>query len=150
MITVQKSRSSHLKINHTLAKLSIQKTLSRFDRSDVDITLRLTSDTELKDLNQAYRGKSTSTDILAFNHDFLDPYTKRYYLGDIVISLDHVAHQAPDHDMTLDEECAFLAIHGTLHLLGYDHYEPERKAEMWQLQDLIFEESNREFQERLA
>ena len=148
MITVQKTTTSHHKINHTLLKLAIRNTLSYFDRSDVAITLRLTNDAEMKALNQAYRDIPTSTDVLSFNQDFFDPDTQQYYLGDIVISLERAAQQAPEHHMTIDQECAFLAIHGTLHLLDYDHYEPDQKVEMWQLQDTIFQETIKKFQEK--
>ena len=64
--------------------------------------------------------------------------TGQYYLGDIVISVNQAAVQAASQGHSLDAECAFLTIHGTLHLLGFDHYEPDEKARMWAVQDDLF------------
>ncbi len=77
-----------------------------------------------------------------FNQDLLDPETGLTYLGDILISVPTAAKQAVGQGHSLALECAFLAIHGTLHLLGYDHYDPEEKAEMWTLQERIFNAIN--------
>ena len=75
---------------------------------------------------------------MSFNQDFQDPETGHYYLGDILISIPKAAVQAADHGHSLEDEITFLSIHGTLHLLGYDHYTEEEKAIMWPLQDKIF------------
>lgn len=138
MIEIQQETSTHPKINQTLIKHAIEKTLAFLGKSEMDITLRLTSDGELRQMNQTFRGLAKTTDVLAFNQDTIDPETGRLYLGDIIISVDRALQQAPGNDHSLDEECAFLAIHGTLHLLGYDHYEPKEQQEMWQLQDKIY------------
>jgi len=141
MITIQKSRSNLPEVNKKLIMLAVNKTLKNFNKVNADVTLRLTDDDEITQLNQKYRDVNSATDVLAFNQDFLDPETGRLYLGDIVISLERVINQASNHEHSLDQECAFLAIHGTLHLLGYDHYTPEEKAEMWEIQDRIFIET---------
>lgn len=146
MIDIQKSVPNLPVVNLDLLHLAISSTLKRFNREEVDLTLRLTDDGEMTMLNQAYRKEEKTTDVLSFNEDFIDPETGDYYLGDIIISLEQAAVQAADQEHNLDTECAFLTIHGTLHLLGFDHYEPDEKAEMWALQDEIFSEVIRKFE----
>ena len=139
MIEIQKETSTGPEIDLDLLELAISQTLEVLQKPPMDITLRLTNDAEMRQLNQTFRGIGKSTDVLSFNQDYIDPETDRLYLGDIIISIERAAEQAPENNHSLNEECAFLAIHGTLHLLGYDHYEPEQKEEMWQLQDKIYE-----------
>ncbi len=148
MIILQKSRSDLPEVNKQLIKKAVENTLTNFNKSNADVTVRLTDDTEISQLNQEYRNISSATDVLAFNQDFQDPETKRLYLGDIVISMETVVEQAPKYNLTLDQECAFLAIHGTLHLLGYDHGTPEGKATMWEIQDKMLKETIRDYQEK--
>lgn len=138
MIEIQKQTSIGPKIDQDLLEFAISKTLEVLQKPPMDITLRLTNDAEMRQLNQTFRGIAKTTDVLSFNQDFIDPETTQLYLGDIIISVERAAQQAHENNHTLDEECAFLAIHGTLHLLGYDHYAPDQKEEMWQLQDKIF------------
>ena len=104
----------------------------------MDITLRLIDDDEMHQLNQTFRGEDKTTDVLSFNQDIQDPETGRFYLGDILISVPKAAIQAEEHAHSLEDEITLLSIHGTLHLLGYDHYTEEEKAIMWPLQDKIF------------
>lgn len=146
MIEIQKENSIGSKVNLELLEFAISRTLEILQKPPMDITLRLTNDAEMRQLNQTFRGIAKSTDVLSFNQDFIDPETDRLYLGDIIISVDRASEQAPENNHTLDEECAFLAIHGTLHLLGYDHHEPDQKAEMWQLQGKIYETVTETFQ----
>jgi len=138
MITIQKDISVSSEFNLKLLRNAINTTLKRFDKADCDITLRLTGDEEMRQLNLAYRGIDATTDVLSFNQDYMDPDTHRFYLGDIIISVDKALEQASENQQTLSQECAFLAIHGTLHLLGFDHIDPEGKTEMWANQEEIF------------
>ena len=138
MIDIQSNAPDLPVVNPELLKMAISATLQKFNRSDVAITLRLTDDAEMKMLNKTYREESKTTDVLSFNEDYTDPETGQYYLGDIVISVNQAAIQAANQGHSLDAECAFLTIHGTLHLLGFDHYEPDEKARMWAVQDDLF------------
>ncbi|MBG0787034.1 MAG: rRNA maturation RNase YbeY [Anaerolineaceae bacterium] len=117
---------------------AINKTLEILKKPEMDITLRLIDDDEMQHLNQTFRGEDKTTDVLSFNQDMRDPETGQYYLGDILISVPKAAAQAVEHGHSLEDEITFLSIHGTLHLLGYDHYTEEEKAIMWPLQDKIF------------
>jgi len=147
MITINISKKNLAKVNQSLIETAVENVLTYLNKTDVDITIQLTDDNEIASLNQAYRGESKATDVLAFNQDFIDPDTSRFYLGDIIVSIETAAEQAPDYDLSLDEEVAFLAIHGALHLMGYDHYELGEKEEMWKIQDKIFLNTIEEFQE---
>jgi probable rRNA maturation factor len=139
MIDIQQDISDLPAIHTELLQLAITATLQKFNRLDVDLTLRFTNDSEMEMLNRAFRDEPKTTDVLSFNEDYTDPETGRFYLGDIVISVDRAAIQAANQGHSLDAECAFLSIHGTLHLLGFDHYEPEEKAVMWAAQDDLFQ-----------
>lgn len=140
MLSIQKDNPELPNINPELLEMAVSTTLRQCDRTEAAITLRLTNDSEMKVLNKTYRDLAKTTDVLSFNADFTDPETGTFYLGDIVISLDQVAVQAASQGHSLDIECAFLTIHGTLHLLGLDHYAPKEKAEMWALQDSLLQE----------
>ena len=147
MIDIQHNASNRPAVNPELLQLAITATLQKFNRMEVDLTLRLTDDTEMEMLNQTFRDEPKTTDVLSFNEDYIDPETGRFYIGDIVISLDQASIQAANQGHSLDAECAFLTIHGILHLLGFDHYEPEEKARMWAVQDSLFQTIMAEYKE---
>jgi len=138
MIDYQFDSKSKAEIDSKRLVQSIVKALDILKKPDMDITLRLIDDDEMHHLNQTFRGEDKTTDVLSFNQDIQDPETGRFYLGDILISVPQAAIQAADHNHSLQDEITFLTIHGTLHLLGYDHYSEEEKAIMWPLQDKIF------------
>lgn len=98
----------------------------------------LADDGTVRALNCAYRGKDRTTDVLAFPQD-----GRGGLLGDVVISLDQAARQARRVRHPLLHELALLAIHGTLHLLGYeDETEGGRRA-MWEVQSRLLREWTR-------
>ena len=101
------------------------------------VTVLITDDEQIRELNQRYRGIDKSTDVLAFGTDFLDPDLDARYLGDVVISYPQARSQAKSRGHKIEEEVQLLVIHGTLHLLGYDHDTEARKSEMWSLQSSI-------------
>lgn len=138
MIDYQFDSKSKAEIDSNRLVQSVVKTLDILKKPDMDITLRLIDDDEMHHLNHTFRGEDKTTDVLSFNQDIQDPETGQFYLGDILISVPQAAIQAADHNHSLQDEITFLSIHGTLHLLGYDHYSEEEKAIMWPLQDKIF------------
>ena len=104
------------------------------------LTLVITDDEAVRALNRAYRGVDASTDVLSFGGeapDFISPPDAEPYLGDIVISYPRAQAQASAAGHPVEAELALLVVHGVLHLLGYDHEQPEDKAEMWQRQSEI-------------
>ena len=104
------------------------------DSADADITIVLTDDAQLHQLNREYLGVDAPTDVLSFPASETDPETGAQYLGDIVISIPRAMLQAQAGGHPLDAEVQLLVVHGTLHLLGHDHAEVEEKARMWQAQ----------------
>ena len=129
-------------VNYNL-KMAIRKaisaTLGEEDFSfPADISVTFCDNAYIKKLNKKYRGKNSHTDVLSFPmYDFpedegeLFPGDETLSLGDIVISVERAAEQAKELGNTFEREVAFLAIHSTLHLLGYDH---ERSAEDEEIQ----------------
>ena len=99
-----------------------------------DITIVLTDDTQLHELNREYLGVDAPTDVLSFPASETDPETGMTYLGDILISIPRATQQAQAAGHPLEAEVQLLVVHGTLHLLGYDHAEAEEKDRMWKAQ----------------
>lgn len=87
-----------------------------------EVSVLLTDDAEIQTLNRDYRGVDKPTDVLAFAMD--EAGAVDLSLGDVVISVERARAQAASRNVELDRELELLAVHGTLHLLGYDHAEP--------------------------
>jgi len=102
--------------------------------TDSDLTLVLTDDAQLHELNRDYLGVDAPTDVLSFPADEEDPETGIRYLGDILISIPRAKQQAEAAGHPLEAEAQLLVAHGVLHLLGHDHAEAEEKARMWRAQ----------------
>ncbi len=97
-----------------------------------ELSLRLTTDAEIQALNSQFRKLDRPTDVLSFaalEVDFPeiadDNADLVLYLGDIIISVDTADRQAIEHGYSLSKELAWLASHGLLHLLGWDHPDDE-------------------------
>ncbi|GAB4419012.1 MAG: rRNA maturation RNase YbeY [Anaerolineales bacterium] len=99
-----------------------------------DISIVLTDDAQLQQLNREYLSVDAPTDVLSFPASETDPETGRRYLGDILISISRANEQALAAGHALEEEVQLLIVHATLHLLGHDHAEAEEKAHMWKAQ----------------
>lgn len=96
----------------------------------------------MKELNSRFLQVDQTTDVLAFPADFHDPDTDGPYLGDVVISYPQAESQAEAGGHQVEDELQLLTVHGVLHLLGYDHLDPEEKAAMWGLQDQVLNALN--------
>ena len=83
--------------------------------------IALISDRRMKELNNLFRDKNVTTDVLSFPHepDEFDP--DKNNLGDVVISVEQAQKQASENGLTLEIEIKQLVLHGLLHLCGYDH-----------------------------
>lgn len=101
---------------------AVAMTLELEDAAGREVSVLLTDDREIHALNLEYRQKDKPTDVLAFALD--EAAGPVGPLGDVVISVERAAAQARSRRTTLDAELELLAVHGTLHLLGYDHAEP--------------------------
>jgi len=108
-----------------------------FDLANADMSIVLTDDAQLRELNREYLGIDAPTDVLSFPSDEEDPETGTPYLGDILISIPRAKQQAEAAGHPVEAEVQLLVVHGTLHLLGHDHAEAEEKAHMWQAQSEV-------------
>ena len=102
----------------------------------VELSIVVTGDETLRDLNRTYRGQDKVTDVLSFGQDGDDlvlPPDQPRLLGDVVVAYPRVVAQAAQAGWTPGDELAWLVIHGVLHLLGYDDETDEGRAEMWAL-----------------
>lgn len=133
-----------------LLKNSVQETIKQ---SGIDfkyeITLVVTGNDGIRELNAAHRDIDSPTDVLSFpllefdggfyepdEFDF-NPDTGRIELGDIVISIEKAIEQASEYGHPVEREMAFLAAHGALHLLGYDHADSDEEALMRKMQKSV-------------
>ena len=107
---------------------------------DPELSIILTNDARLHELNLNYLGVDAPTDVLSFPASETDPETGAHYIGDILISIPRAQVQADAAGHSLDAEVQLLVVHGVLHLLGHDHAEPEEKSRMWKAQTEILEQ----------
>ena len=108
---------------------------------DTEISLRLVDLPEMTTLNQRYRGKSGPTNVLSFPSD-LPPELGLPLLGDIVICASVVHEEARTQGKALAAHWAHMTVHGTLHLLGYDHIEEDEARTMEALETDILSTLN--------
>jgi probable rRNA maturation factor len=104
---------------------------------DSELTIVLTDDARLQELNRDYLGIDAPTDVLSFPASETDPETDARYIGDILISIPYAAKSAEQAGHPLEAEVQLLVVHGVLHLLGHDHASPREKARMWKAQSEI-------------
>lgn len=109
------------------------------DPAHADMSIALTDDRQLHELNLDYLGVDSPTDVLSFPAGEVDPETETLYLGDIAISIPRAAQQAQNGGHSVEAEAQLLVVHGTLHLLGYDHGTDEEKTVMWAEQAKVLE-----------
>jgi probable rRNA maturation factor len=105
-----------------------------------ELSIVLTGDEEIQQLNNQYLGIDAPTDVLSFSGGDIDPENGKKYLGDIIISYPRARSQADARGGTALSEMQLLVVHGILHLLGYDHAEDQEKKEMWSIQVQILKE----------
>lgn len=94
-------------------------------RQGGEIAILLTDDAEMQALNKQWRGKDKPTDVLSFPSDAPEIPGQPQYLGDIAMGFDTTLKDAEAMGRPLEAHASHLMIHGFLHLMGYDHIEPE-------------------------
>lgn len=99
------------------------------------ITIILMDDDGITTLNTQYRDKPVTTDVLTFPDGYLN------HLGDVFISMETCREQAREYGHSMERELGFLAVHGFLHTLGYDHHTDEEETIMFQLQNQILQQA---------
>ncbi|MDP4526124.1 rRNA maturation RNase YbeY [Bacillus halotolerans] len=113
------------------------------DQAEISVTIVTNED--IQQINKEYRGKDTPTDVISFaleeegeNEVEIVGAEMPPVLGDIIISADRTREQAEEYNHSFKRELGFLAVHGFLHLLGYDHMTKEEEEEMFTKQkDLL-------------
>lgn len=116
---------------------AIQTVLNAHEVSaDTGLTVVVTDNDEVQSLNEQHRGISAPTDVLSFPADPLpeEIADEVVYIGDLIIAYPYASAQAEREKHAFSDSLALLVIHGTLHLLGYDHDTPENRADMWSAQ----------------
>src|SRR4030043_1034905 len=138
MINLRVKRKVQLSVDKNILLHAAQLSLGRENVTQGSaLSVVIGDDTLLKKLNQKYRSIDATTDVLSFPSSELDPDTNSIYLGDVIISLPHAEQQAIAGGHPLEDELQLLVIHGTLHLLGYDHLGRADKKKMQLAQDKV-------------
>jgi probable rRNA maturation factor len=112
---------------------------------DAEVSVVLVDDAYIRELNRQYRGKDTPTDVLSFAMRESVPEEEaiegepeaEQLLGDIVISVERAREQAEEYGHSFERELGYLAVHGMLHLLGYDHEKEDDRKIMRQKEEEI-------------
>ncbi|MEZ4734279.1 MAG: rRNA maturation RNase YbeY [Caldilineaceae bacterium] len=131
-------------IDATNVTMAITQLLNTLDRLDATLTLVITNDEAVQTLNRDYRGVDAPTDVLSFAAQESAPDTPALadlppalaaelnsYLGDVIIAYPYAERQAAQYQNSVQAELRLLAVHGVLHLLGYDHATADEEAAMW-------------------
>lgn len=111
----------------------LQTVLLRFNREQSELVVRFVDKAEIHQLNKTYRAHDKTTNVLAFVSD-LPTEIETDILGDVAICPEIVAAEAKVQNKTFSHHLIHLAIHGTLHLLGYKHIQPKDAEEMERLE----------------
>ena len=99
------------------------------DLSDSEVSVKFTSDEEVRALNALWRGRDQPTNVLSFPMAGEAELAGAQLLGDVVLAHGVCAAEAADKRVSIETHAAHLVVHGTLHLLGYDHETSEADAE---------------------
>lgn len=131
----------------TLVEAVLKFGLERHQQENAEVSLVLVDDDYIRELNLEYRGLDQPTDVLSFafheaeaniilspDEDIPD------LLGDIYISVERAYEQSERFGHSFERELCYLAIHGLLHLMGYDHQTPEDTAKMREAEEQIMEQ----------
>ncbi len=124
-----------IKVIEKVLKFAIKKE----NLKDIYFNIILVDNPYIKELNKNYRDKDIETDVISFalEDEKKENVPGIRLLGDIYISIDKCKEQSILYGNTFEEELSFLAIHGLLHLLGYDHMNKEDEKIMFEKQDIL-------------
>jgi probable rRNA maturation factor len=138
MITLEILEGYRSLVNPQPIEIAAKTTLQQQSAlPDADLTIVITDNDQLRQLNREYRDIDSATDVLSFPADFMDPENELPYLGDILISYERAEDQAVAGGHEVIAELQLLVVHGVLHLLGHDHANQDEKTKMWAVQNEI-------------
>lgn len=135
------NRQSRFKVENKKIRATVSKIFKLLDCKAEEISICLTDDPDIRELNKRYLGRNKATNVLSFSlqeGEFGNVNPR--LLGDVVISLDTAHRDALKGNLTLEQEIDFLLIHGILHLLGYNHENtsPEEETRMQNREKELF------------
>ena len=124
-----RKRRGLFKVDTRKLRRRAERLLKLLEKSDCELSILLTGDEEMAELNRAFRKRNRTTDVLAFSQlEGRRGHLHREVLGDVVISLPTAKRQAREQKHTLMDELIVLLVHGTLHLLGHEHEGTDRQT----------------------
>lgn len=117
--------------------------IKKLKLKNIEFNVIITNNEFIHELNKKYRNIDRETDVISFalEDDNIFPEIEEKVLGDIYISIDKAKSQAVEYSHSFKREICFLAVHGFLHLNGYDHMEKEEEKIMFGLQEEILNEA---------
>ena len=117
-----RNRQRYRPLDKTRLTKAAGSILTFLNQTEAELSILFVGDRKMKELNSAYRGKNKSTDVLSFEAGIpVQDSAVNNILGDIVINIPRAESQAKEYGTTFYDELYRLLIHGTLHLVGYDH-----------------------------
>ncbi|HSF67646.1 MAG TPA: rRNA maturation RNase YbeY [Nitrospiraceae bacterium] len=132
MPVYMQSQVRRITFDHVRLERLARAILADIGETSAELGILLVGDQRMRGLNRRYRGKDRTTDVLAFAmRESGTPHAAHFtrnLLGDVVISVPTAWRQAIEAGRSLDEELAWLLVHGILHLCGYDHERNEKEA----------------------
>jgi Predicted metal-dependent hydrolase len=137
MVVIQ-NPINDVSVNEKNLKDALQQVMTDLGKGKSELLIRIVGKVEIQNLNKTYRDKDQPTNVLSFPSD-LPIEIDEMILGDIVICTSIVANEAKLQNKTFEHHLIHMAIHGTLHLLGYDHVEPMDAQKMESLEIKILE-----------
>jgi probable rRNA maturation factor len=140
MIVIQNSIATKLSNEAEFCRI-LQSVLIQLDKGDSELLIRFVDSAEIQQLNKIYRHQDKTTNVLSFPSD-LPIEIDEEILGDVVICNEIVAKEAKMQQKTFNNHLIHMAIHGTLHLLGFDHIEGSEAEKMESLEVEILEKFN--------
>ncbi len=122
----------------------IKYVIEKLDLANCEFNIIIVDNEKIHEINKEYRNVDRETDVISFAmEDNMDVHYDDFrLLGDIYISIDRVYSQAKEYGHSDLREICFLATHGILHLLGYDHMEPDDEKKMFKLQNELLDGYN--------
>ncbi|WP_404825693.1 rRNA maturation RNase YbeY [Fictibacillus norfolkensis] len=125
----------------------LQKAAEMEKTGQAEVSITIVSKERIQEINKEYRQKDSVTDVISFAMEEMGEDETEIiggeetrFLGDIIICLDVAKEQAEEYGHSLEREMGFLAVHGILHLLGYDHMSDEDEKRMFGRQEEILEQ----------
>ncbi|MQR95533.1 rRNA maturation RNase YbeY [Fictibacillus phosphorivorans] len=125
----------------------LEKAAEMEKTGQAEVSITIVTKERIQEINKEYRQKDSVTDVISFAMEEMGEDETEIiggeetrFLGDIIICLDVAKEQAEEYGHSLEREMGFLAVHGFLHLLGYDHMNEEDEKRMFGRQEEILEQ----------